>query len=95
MIDGCALAPFDISSVGEGQVPIHAIGVARVCWMLLPASVADNVVACHSAEHSRGASPLRELKMEIGPHSLSKQSLSPNKALLGRRRKAVRPELWR
>jgi len=27
--------------------------------MLLPASVADNVVACHSAEHPCGASALR------------------------------------
>ena len=29
--------------------------------MLLPASVDDNVVRCHSAEHPSGASALREL----------------------------------
>jgi len=29
--------------------------------MLLPASVADNVVTCHSAEHPCGASALRGL----------------------------------
>ena len=39
-------------------VPVHAIGVARVHWMLLPASVDDNVVTCHSAEHPCGASAL-------------------------------------
>ena len=31
-------------------VPIHAIGVAGLRWMLLPASVDDYVVTCHSAE---------------------------------------------
>ena len=31
---------------------------ARVRWMLLPASVDDNVVTCHSAEHPCGASAL-------------------------------------
>ena len=46
---------------GRRQVLIHAIGVARVRWMLLPASVADNVVAYHSAEHPCRASALREL----------------------------------
>jgi len=46
---------------GCRQVLIHAIGVARVRWMLLPASVADNVVTCHSAEHPCGASALRGL----------------------------------
>ena len=40
---------------------IHVIGVARVRWMLLPASVDDNVVTCHSAEHPCGASALRGL----------------------------------
>ena len=39
----------------------HAIGVVRVRWMLLPASVDDNVVACHSAEHPCGTSALRGL----------------------------------
>jgi hypothetical protein len=43
------------------RVLIHAIGVARVRWMLLPASVDDNVVTCHSAEHPCGASTLRGL----------------------------------
>jgi REP element-mobilizing transposase RayT len=47
---------------GRRQVPIHAIGVARVRWMVLQASVADNVVACHSAEHPCGASALRGLR---------------------------------
>ena len=46
---------------GSRQVPIHAIGMARVRWMLLPASVDDNVVTCHSAEHPCGASALRGL----------------------------------
>lgn len=32
--------------------------------MLLPASVDDNVVMCHSAEHPCGASALRELTLE-------------------------------
>jgi hypothetical protein len=32
-----------------------------VRWMLLPASVDDNVVTCHSAEHPCGASALRGL----------------------------------
>jgi putative transposase len=37
-------------------------GVARVRWMLLAASVADNVVTCHSAEHPCVASALRGLE---------------------------------
>ena len=33
---------------GRRQVPIHAIGVARVRWTLPPAGVDDNLVTCHS-----------------------------------------------
>ena len=36
------------------QVPIRAIGAVSVRWMLPPASVDDNLVTCHSAEHPCG-----------------------------------------
>jgi hypothetical protein len=39
--------------------------------MLLPASVADNVMTCHSAEHPCGASALRELPYApVGPTAI-------------------------
>jgi hypothetical protein len=54
-------------------VLIHAIGVARVRWMLLPASVDDSVVTCHSAEYPRGASALRGLNQWGGEFSMPKR----------------------
>ena len=40
-------------------------------WMLLPASVADNVVTCHSAEHPCGASALRGLDGPVSGFNLA------------------------
>jgi hypothetical protein len=85
-IDGCALAAFDVSSVGEGRVLIHAIGVARVRWMMLPASVDDNVVTF--AEHPCGASTLGGLVSR--PADLHPYALRPLERpwRLGRARRA-------
>ena len=50
---------------GSRRVLIHAIGVARVRWMLLPANIDDNVMTCHPAEHPCGASALRGLPHRV------------------------------
>ena len=65
-------------------------------WMLLPASVDDNVVTCHSAEHPCGASALRGLDhfasgCPAGARPWPRASSCVRAAAVGGRRRICRP----